>query len=399
MSLSACSASSAAVAGAPRACAARAASSRIDAISRLGSAVASARCRARSSADGTSFASRACSDRRRDGVWRAATADPSSGWVNRRRSPSSSRIRAASVSASPASERRPTADSTSGTVGSASAATARATSSAAGLRPSMRACRSSSRSDGIGSSSPGASVPPLRWSALASSSAKKGLPREVSQSLISVGRGNVASRRARSSSWSRAHAQAADLDRPQPSLGHGAAKPVRHIAADRQQGGDRLIVEAGERVAKRRKRRSVQPLDVVDREAERAVAGEQPQRSEERGRHGAVVGVDLRLAEQQRGLERPPLDRRQLGQDVAGGVAEEVGQPREREAGLGLRGPGGQDPVAAGGGSLDAGQPQRRLADPGLARQHDGARKLLGGRRGSRRSLRARLPCRRVAGP
>ena len=54
----------------------------------------------------------------------------------------------------------------------------------------MRACRSSSRLEGIGSSSPGASVPPRRWSAVASSSAKKGLPREVSQSLISVGRAN-----------------------------------------------------------------------------------------------------------------------------------------------------------------------------------------------------------------
>ena len=89
--------------------------------------------------------------------------------------------------------------------------------------------------------------------------------------------------------------------------------------------------------------------------------------------------MDLRLPEQQRGLERPPLDRRQLGQDVAGGSAEEVGQPRERERRLGLRGPGGQDPVPAGGGGLDAGQPQRGLADPGLARQHGGARKLLGG--------------------
>ena len=50
------------------------------------------------------LASRACSDRRREGVWRAATADPSSGWVKRRRSPSSSRIRAASASARPGIE-------------------------------------------------------------------------------------------------------------------------------------------------------------------------------------------------------------------------------------------------------------------------------------------------------
>ena len=130
-------------------------------------------------------------------------------------------------------------------------------------------------SEGIGSSSPRASAPPLRWSARASSSAKNGLPPEVSQSLISVGRGNVASRRARSSSYDRADAQAADLDRLQPSLGHGASKPRRHVAADREQRGDRLAVEAGERVAERREGRGVEPLDVVDREAERAVAGEE----------------------------------------------------------------------------------------------------------------------------
>ena len=138
VSLSACSASSAAVAGAPRECAARAASSRIDAISSLGSAVASARCRARSSAVGTIFASRACSDRWREGVWRAETADRRSGCVKRSRSPSSSTMRPASASARAESAPRRTADSTRDTVGSANAATARATSSAAALRRAMR---------------------------------------------------------------------------------------------------------------------------------------------------------------------------------------------------------------------------------------------------------------------
>ena len=118
-----------------------------------------------------------------------------------------------------------------------------------------RARRSSSRSDGIGSSSPGASVPPLRCSAVASSSAKKGLPCEVSQSLISVGRGNAASRRVAEQLVGRADAQAADLDRSQSLLGHGAAEASRRLAANRQQRGDRLSVEAGERVAQSRERR------------------------------------------------------------------------------------------------------------------------------------------------
>jgi len=123
----------------------------------------------------------------------------------------------------------------------------------------------------------------------------------------------------------RADAQAADVDRSSSVLGHGAANPGWQVTADRQQDGDRLMVEAGKYMAKRRERRGVQPLDVVHRDAEGSVACEQSQRSEERGGHRAVISVCLRLPEQQCALERPLLDRRQLGQDVAGGFAEEVG--------------------------------------------------------------------------
>ena len=137
------------------------------------------------------------------------------------------------------------------------------------------------------------------------------------------------------------------------------------------------MVKAGECVANRREGRCVQPLDVVDREADRTVVGEQPQRSQESGGHGAVIGADLRLPKQERGLECPLLHRRQLGQDISGCITEEIGQPRERESSFGLRGSSGHDSIATVRGRLDAGQPQGRLADPGLARQHGGARKLL----------------------
>jgi hypothetical protein len=84
--------------------------------------------------------------------------------------------------------------------------------------------------------------------------------------------------------------------------------------------------------------------------------------------------MNLRLAEQQCSLERPPLDRRELGQDLGSCVVEQVGQPHERELGLGLRRPRRQDPVAAGGRGVDAGQPHRRLAYACLARQQRDAR-------------------------
>ena len=102
----------------------------------------------------------------------------------------------------PGSQRAPIADSKSVTVGSASAGHSvndverlRAEAVDARVQQLVQARRDRR------ASSPGASVPPRRWSAAASSSAKSGLPREVSQSLINTGRANVASRRSWSSSW------------------------------------------------------------------------------------------------------------------------------------------------------------------------------------------------------
>jgi len=76
--------------------------------------------------------------------------------------------------------------------------------------------------------------------------------------------------------------------------------------------------------------------------------------------------VHVGLADEQRGLERALLDRRQFRQDLRGCIAQEIGQPAEREAGLGFRGSAGNDPITPGGRRVDAGQPQRRLADAGL---------------------------------
>ncbi len=127
----------------------------------------------------------------------------------------------------------------------------------------------------------------------------------------------------------RADTEAADLDRPTPLLGHGAAKPLRLAAPDGDKGGERLVVQAGEGEAKRRERGAVQPLHVVDRHAEWAGGSEKPHRSQKRRRHDTFVGRQLRLAQEQSGLERPPLHRRQLGDDLAGRWAEQVGQPCE----------------------------------------------------------------------
>ena len=177
----------------------------------------------------------------------------------------------------------------------------------------------------------------------------------------------------------RTDAQPGDLDRPQALLRPDPAQPRRYAAAHREQRGDRLPLEAGEREADRRERCGVQPLQVVDRQAERAFGGEETQRPEERCGNCTLVGASLGPAEQQRGFDRPPLDRRQLRHDPVNGVAEQIAQPSERESGLRLGRPAGQHAVATVGGCVQAGQPECRLPDPRLPREHGHAGKLLRG--------------------
>ena len=259
-------------------------------------------------------------------------------------------------------------------VGSATAATTRATSSAAAPRPSRRSRRSSSRVDGSGSGSPGAGVPPRRWSAPASSSAKNGFPADVSQSLSSVGRGNVASSRTCSSS------------RSAPTLKPATSTVVELVSGrlrashdggrrDRQQNaraGCRRDVR-GRSPARRRRR--VEPLEVVDGEADRPVRDEHVERREEGGRDGALVGPGVRLAEKQGSLERPPLDRRQLRQ--ARRRRPRRGDRSDPRTRTGSRPPTGRldsDAVAALGRSVDPGQPERGLADSCLDPERHRAR-------------------------
>jgi hypothetical protein len=83
----------------------------------------------------------------------------------------------------------------------------------------------------------------------------------------------------------------------------------------------------------------------------------------------ALVGAD-----QQGRLERAPPRRGQLRQHVVEPGLEQVAEDDVGELALRFRRPGRKDPQRPLTGGLDRSQPEARLADAGLALEHDGAR-------------------------
>ena len=231
----------------------------------------------------------------------------------------------------------------------------------------------------IGSSSPGPTLPPRRWSARASSRAKNGFPPEVSQMRRSVGRGKTAPTRVRSSSCSAPTLSGPSSMRWSRSSGtssrsQGGASPRAVRIAATGSASRRAQSEP-----EHRQRRCVEPLDVVDREQEPVAGGELPQRAQEGERdHALVGGATLGFRERERRFERPPLRPRQLRQHVGNDASDQVGQPDERERRFRFGRTAGEHQIAALPRRLDGGEPHRRLADPGLADEHGGRGKLSG---------------------
>ena len=176
----------------------------------------------------------------------------------------------------------------------------------------------------------------------------------------------------------RADAEPAQLDPLEPGVGQGWPEPLRRRAANGQQSSDRLALEPRHPEAKCRERGPVEPLDVVDAEDERACGCEEPQSGEEPGGDCALVDLGPRIAEQQRGLERVPLDGRELGKDVVHDAAEQIGHSRIREPCLCVGRAARQDAVAARGRTGDRSQPYGGLADPGRTVEQDNDREQLG---------------------
>jgi hypothetical protein len=144
-----------------------------------------------------------------------------------------------------------------------------------------------------------------------------------------------------------------------------------NLTAGGQQPPDPCVVEPREREPERGERRVVEPLDVVDADADGALGRERPQGSEPGRGDRPLVDPRVGLAEQQGGLERASLHGRERRYDLLGRAVEEVGEPRVREARLRLGGPAGEHPAAAALGSGEPREPERRLADPRFTVEHD----------------------------
>ncbi|HUH14742.1 MAG TPA: hypothetical protein VML35_02545 [Gaiellaceae bacterium] len=111
-------------------------------------------------------------------------------------------------------------------------------------------------------------------------------------------------------------------------LGNGAATSDQEC--------NRLIGEASNGVLECGRRRSVEPLNVVDGDDHRPLCGERAQEPGERREDCAWVGWTLfGFLEQERDVQRTLLGRRKGGQHVFDDVAEQICQSCERELRLG----------------------------------------------------------------
>ena len=139
-----------------------------------------------------------------------------------------------------------------------------------------------------------------------------------------------------------------------------------------EQQADPDVGQPPQRERERALRRRVEPLDVVDRDEHRLAFGEHLECSPDR--HGHRPEVDrgvLRLAQEQSDLERAPSGARELRGDVGKGLLEQVSERGVGNAAFELTGSRGQHAEAVSASRLCSRRPQRRLADAGLALEHE----------------------------
>jgi hypothetical protein len=169
-----------------------------------------------------------------------------------------------------------------------------------------------------------------------------------------------------------AQAQRAERDAGQPFLRERSLELERrrHVpcAADGGKHADRLVPQAAKGNLEHARRRRVEPLDVVERDHDRASLGKRPQDGEQREPDRVRIGSLLFwLDQQERDFERTPPDRRQRGRHLVEDRGEQIGESGEGEGGLGLGPSVKEDTREMLRCLFQAGLPEDRLADPRLA--------------------------------
>ena len=148
--------------------------------------------------------------------------------------------------------------------------------------------------------------------------------------------------------------------------------------AHREDAPDGFLAEPPQRELDYGRRRSIEPLEVVDRAHDLRFAGQSAQKREKSGSDDTTFGRPCRSGAEERGVETDPLRLGQSREELVGHVAEEIREPREAKPGFRLGRPRDQHAGAVRAGTLDRRLPQRRLADSRLAADRERAG-LLGG--------------------
>ena len=141
--------------------------------------------------------------------------------------------------------------------------------------------------------------------------------------------------------------------------------PTRSSAPDRKQEPHGLGTQPTRRELDEMGRRRVEPLHVVDRDRDRAVARNQTQCVQETERERALIRYRRdAVREEQRHLERRALRARQPREHFFDDARQQIRDAGERQPGIRLRGPRGQNSVTALLRQLGGSPPEGRLADP-----------------------------------
>ncbi len=189
-------------------------------------------------------------------------------------------------------------------------------------------------------------------------------------------------------------------DGKRPDLDHGETLPVERSgeperlcrlagASAGNEEADREIDDPSCYELEHAPARGIQPLDVVDRDQGRPLAGELSDEGERCTRDGETAESFARLDPRERRLEHGPLRWDEGGKHPVEDGIEEIAQRHERKRRLGLRGSAGEHGVVAVARIVDRLEPDRRLAHPGFTVEDEAC-----ARRGSIQERRNGVPFR-----